>query len=98
MVKSPGGVKTTKDLTPNCILVDLLGGETLRPPRGDDKGLFVPGMILVLDEFGNLVLHDEAAESEEWERAVAQPEQQVPHDPGVPRRPPKRHPSRTMTP
>ncbi len=71
-VKTPGGSKVQVDLNPNCILVDLQGGETL--PGDKDKSLKVPGLILVLDDAGNLVLHDEVAEAKQWGEATKQAE------------------------
>ena len=34
-MKMPGGGKTTRDLSTNCILVDIMGGEVLQPPKGE---------------------------------------------------------------
>jgi hypothetical protein len=68
-VKIPGTGRVTQDLTTNCILVDIQGGEPLPTPR--DKS---PGMILVMDETGNLVVHDEVAEAKEWDEATREPE------------------------
>ena len=62
---------TTVDLNPKCMLVDLAGGEPVRDKEGH---LTAPGMILVMDEFGNLVLHDEVVDGEEWDKATAEPE------------------------
>ena len=60
----PGAGKTTQDpLTTNCILVDIQGGEPLATAK--DKS---PGMILVMDESGNLVVHDEVAEARNGKR------------------------------
>ncbi len=69
-LKTPGGSKITQDLATNSILVDLQGGETL-PDRERTKS---PGLILVMDDAGNLVLHDEAVENEEWDKATKEPE------------------------
>ena len=90
-LKTPGAAKSTKvDLLPtNCILVDLGGGESL-PDK--ERKLTSPGMILVMDESGNLVIHDEVAETEEWDKANQQPArtQPQPRDrPGPPRPRPK---------
>ncbi|MGO9108789.1 MAG: hypothetical protein ACLP9L_06110 [Thermoguttaceae bacterium] len=84
LIKTPGTVRTThSDLTPNCILVDLQGGELL-PDRGNH--LTSPGMILVMDESGNLVMHDEVAETKEWEEAKKQTEKrEEPRGPPEPR-------------
>ena len=71
-VKTPGGARTKADLAPNCILVDLQGGESL--PGDKERSLKVPGLILVMDEAGNLVMHDEVAEAEAWEKAQKQTE------------------------
>jgi hypothetical protein len=71
-VKTPGGAKTQVDLTPNCILVDLQGGE--QPPGDKERNPKVPGLILVMDEMGNLVMHDEVAEAKEWDEAKKQTE------------------------
>ena len=54
----------TQDLATDCILVDLQGGE----PAGQGTIRTSPGLILVMDESGNLVMHDEVAETEEWEQ------------------------------
>jgi hypothetical protein len=51
-------------LDTNCVLVDLAGGEALTP-RDRDK-VHSPGAMLVLDETGNLALHDEMSEAKEW--------------------------------
>ena len=77
-MKVPGGEKTTQNLATNGILVDLMGGEVLQPPKGEYKGLNSPGLILVLDESGNLVMHDEVAEDEEWEKASTVPVPETP--------------------
>ncbi len=70
-LKTPGNPRTTKrDLNAKSVLVDMLGGEWL----DRDHKLANPGMILVMDEFGNLVLHDEAAEAKEWDEATKEPE------------------------
>jgi hypothetical protein len=68
-LKTPGGSKVTQDLQTNSILVDLQGGETL-PDKERTKS---PGLILVMDDAGNLVLHDEAVENEEWDKATREP-------------------------
>ena len=34
-------------------------------------------MILVMDESGNLVMHDEVAEAKEWDEATKEPERQM---------------------
>ncbi|MEI8373413.1 MAG: hypothetical protein WCJ35_11350 [Planctomycetota bacterium] len=78
-VKAPGVTRATQvDLTPNCILVDLQGGDPLPAPR--DRPIVSPGVILVMDESGNLVMHDEVAETQEWDKAVKEPERQPPPD------------------
>ncbi len=62
-----------KLLSTNCILVDLTaGGEATRDSEHDNR-LTGPGMILVLDDSGNLVIHDQVAESQEWEKANKEP-------------------------
>jgi hypothetical protein len=72
-LKTPGNPRATKrDLNAKGVLVDMLGGEWL----DRDHRLANPGMILVMDEFGNLVLHDEAAEAKEWDEATKEPERQ----------------------
>ena len=71
-LKIPGGGKTTQNpLSTDCILVDIQGGEPLPTPK--DKS---PGMILVMDDTGNLVMHDQVAEAKEWEDATKEPERQ----------------------
>jgi hypothetical protein len=80
-VKTPGAKSKPVDLAPNCILVDLLGGEPLPPPR--DKPIVSPGLVLVMDESGNLVMHDEVAEAKEWDEASKEPERRDElHGPG----------------
>ena len=76
-VKVPGEPKTTVPLAPNCILVDLAGGEPLPSPKNVS-----PGMILVMDESGSLVIHDEAAESDDWDKAITEPARQEPRHSG----------------
>ena len=86
--RTPGAAKPTKEplLTTDCILVDLVGGESLRSPK--DGSCVSPGMILVMDGSGNLVLHDEVAEADEWNKANRQPAKR---QPPVPPTPGKRH-------
>ena len=60
-------------LDTNCVLVDIAGGEPLSP-RDKDK-IRSPGMFLVLDDAGNLVIHDEMGETKEWVAATKEPEQ-----------------------
>jgi len=60
--------KITQNLATNCVLVDIQGGEQV-PIDKKDKS---PGMILVMDESGNLVMHDEVAETKEWEEATTE--------------------------
>ena len=59
----------------DCILIDIQGGELV-----GDRTKESPGMILVMDESGNLVMHDEVAESKEWEEATKEPERQEPRE------------------
>ncbi len=70
-MKTPGGGKSTGPLATNCILVDLFGGEPLFSPK--DRSCFNPGLMLVMDESGNLVMHDEVADSKEWDSANKPP-------------------------
>jgi hypothetical protein len=83
--KTPGAASVTQGLLTNSILVDLMGGEPL------GRQLKSPGMVLVLDEAGNLVIHDEAVEDEEWVTATKEPAGELPpaaapppQTPGVP--------------
>ena len=65
-------------------MVDIQGGdpaprEKEKPEEKEKKKPNVsPGMILVMDESGNLVMHDEVAESQEWDKATKDPEQPPP--------------------
>jgi hypothetical protein len=69
-VRSPSATGTVRaDLTTNCILVDLQGGDPL-PDK--ERHLTSPGMVLVMDDLGNLVMHDEVAEAKEWDEAKKQ--------------------------
>ncbi len=52
------------ELKSGCLLADLTGGDPLSP-RDHDK-VHSPGQMLVLDESGNLVIHDEMSETKEW--------------------------------
>jgi len=82
-VRTLGTPKTTpEELNTNCILVDLQGGDSLPAPR--DRPIISPGMILVMDESGNLIMHDEVAEAQEWNKATKEPERRPP--PGQPER------------
>ena len=72
-IRTPGRSSNTQDdLMTNCILVDVAGGDPL--PGKERPNPASPGVILVMDEFGNLVMHDEVAESDEWDKATEQPE------------------------
>jgi hypothetical protein len=74
-----------EDLNTNSALIDMLGGERL-PDR--ESRLTSPGMILVLDPSGFLVMHDQVAETKEWDEATKVPEGQ-----GIgPRNPPRGRP------
>jgi hypothetical protein len=73
-MKTPGQTRTTKhDVPTNCLLVDLAGGELLSP-RDRDRSPLSPGAMLVLDETGNLVIHDEMNDALEWTNATKEPE------------------------
>ena len=63
--------KFKDDLSTNRILVDLDGGDPLAPR---DKGPVRPGLMLVLDQDGNLEILDEVAQTKEWEDATKEPE------------------------
>ena len=90
VVKSPGGDKISQPLDTRCLLVDVQGGE---PPVPRDRSCVIPGLILVMDDAGNLILHDEVAETKQWEEATKEPEKEQPKEPGTGRghvrRPPR---------
>ena len=66
-VRTPGSQRTAQQPLPTkSILVDVGGGEPL-DRQGQHKS---PGRILVMDEAGNLLIHDEAAEDKEWGEAT----------------------------
>ncbi len=81
-----GGGKSKEDLSTDCILVDLdKGGE----PRvdGDSQNKTAPGLMLVMDRSGNLVMHDELADDKEWRKAKEA--ENTSKEPGRPRPPPR---------
>jgi hypothetical protein len=59
-------------LSTGCLLVDVAGGDPLSP-KDKDK-VHSPGSILMLDETGNLVIHDEMVETKEWTAATKEPD------------------------
>ena len=73
-MKVPGveGREKVAHVDTNCVLVDLGGGEWLTP-RDRDK-THGPGMMLVLDEAGNLVFHEEMSETAEWTAETKEPD------------------------
>jgi hypothetical protein len=75
VVKSPGGDKLSQPLDTRCLLVDVQGGEA---PVPRDRSCVTPGLILVMDDAGNLILHDEVAETKQWEEATKEPEREQP--------------------
>jgi hypothetical protein len=79
-VKTPGISQTSKvPLDPKCILVDAaLGGDPLRDSEGHAAST---GLILVLDNFGNLVLHDQVAEAKDWDEATKERTENQPRPP-----------------
>jgi hypothetical protein len=74
-VKIPGVGKVNQSIPLNFILVDIQGGDTV-PGKGDK--VTTPGIILVMDEAGNLVMHDELTETKEWDDATKEPESAAP--------------------
>ena len=84
--QTPGNQGTTsQSRSTKCILVDMVGGED------KDRKLTSPGMILVMDDSGNLAIHDEAAEGKEWDEASKEPEPSVQPPPRSPTPPPEPH-------
>ena len=67
--------RTSVPVSTGCLLADLTGGEPLSPHDRDK--IHSPGMMLVLDDTGNLVIHDEMAETKEWLAETKEPEQPV---------------------
>jgi hypothetical protein len=80
-MKVPGvqGRKSTH-ISSGCLLADLAGGDVLSA-RDKDK-LHSPGMMLVLDENGNLVILDEVGETKEWTAETKEPDR-APQDRGT---------------
>ena len=73
-VKRPGSQRTTPvDIHTKCILVDIQGGEPVWPST-NRRDIFDAGTILVMDDTGNLVMHDEVTETKEWNDATKEPE------------------------
>ena len=89
-VRSPGRRATTKvDLTTDSVLIDLAGGD---PVPDKEHHLTTPGMVLVMDRSGNLVMHDEVAENEAWGKATREPQRREAPQHNTERRPPVRRP------
>jgi hypothetical protein len=74
--KIPGEDKKNMPVPGNNMLVDIQGGELV--PQKDKEQLRTPGYIIVMDAAGNLVIHDELAETKEWEDAIKEPESDAP--------------------
>jgi hypothetical protein len=89
--KIPGEDKLNMPVPPNNILVDVQGGELVQQKDKEVKDFRTPGYILVMDAAGNLVIHDELAETKEWEDAIKEPESDSPPLTGTTekKRPPK---------
>jgi hypothetical protein len=90
-VKIPDGQKGTKDILLKSILVDVQGGEAMKTHT--DPNLITPGLILLMDGSGNLVMHDELAETQEWDDATRQPDDVQPSPRPIPREPRHQAPS-----
>jgi hypothetical protein len=71
-IKSPGVPRTTENLNTKTAVIDAQGGEKL--DRDRDNPLLSPGMILVIEPSGNLAIHDQSAETKEWDEATKLPD------------------------
>ena len=64
-----GGNKTIEfDFQTNALVLDLRGGKTLH--RNAKDKVIEPGEVLVLDRTGNLAVHNELDEAEQWTQNV----------------------------
>lgn len=89
------------DLRTDSVLVDITGGEPLRMPGGNDT---VPAVLAFLDPDGRLVVRDELADFEDYEKGLGIDEAAVEggrptsadegEDPADGRRPGNRRPTR----
>ncbi len=77
---TPTGECKSRQISTGCLLADLSGGEPLSP-RDKDR-IHSPGTMLVLDENGNLVIHDEMSETNEWV-AQTKPPDRAPSERGI---------------
>lgn len=77
--------RTSVPVSTGCLLADLTGGEPLSPR--DKERIHSPGMMLVLDDAGNLVIHDEMAETADWLAETKLPEARQAPPPGERRQP-----------